>query len=119
LGQGLAFPLGVLGASRVRGGPYQGAPARAGLETYLRDLQGSAGVGNYLRSSLVTRACCFRTRGDTGPVVSVPLTQSLARLSGSDQGLPGAKWPSLLTMVLVSAKGQPPNPDRYTTSSNH
>ena len=54
MGQGLAFPLGVLGASRVRGGPYQGAPARAGLETYLRDLQGSAGVGNCLRSSLVT-----------------------------------------------------------------
>src|SRR5664279_4651355 len=93
---------------------------RACDETYLRDLRGSASVGNCVRSSLGHAcACCFHTRGDTCPVVSVPLTQSLSKaLGGRIKGCSGAKWPSLLIMVLVSATGQPPNPDRYTTCSN-
>ena len=56
---------------------------RACDETYLRDLRGSASVGNCVRSSLGHAcACCFRTRGDTCPVVSVPLTQSLSKALG-------------------------------------
>jgi hypothetical protein len=83
LGAGLASTLGVLGASRVRRGPHQGAPACAGVETYPRDLRGSAGVESWVRSSLGHAcACCFRTRGNTGPVVSVPLTQSLSKALG-------------------------------------
>ena len=47
-----------------------------------------------------------------------------ARLWGSDQGLPwrqvavSVDHGARLIMVLVSATGQPPNPDRYTTCSN-